>query len=222
MIEIPTFDKDGKPKDPTKVDGKLFGGEVRLRLIKEYVLMYEANQRQGTHSTKTRGEVAGSGAKPFRQKGTGRARQGSTQSGILRGGGVIHGPRPRLYGWAMPKKKKKAALDSAILGKLQDGEVRIIEDLEFSEPKTKQASALLKAMGVEGKCVIGLAEHNEAAYKSFRNIPKTQVVEARNFNPHLLVDGGVIVIAKAAFDQMLEARKDNTLSRTLAAAGSEG
>lgn len=206
MIEIPYYDADGQAKQALEVDETRFGEQVRLRLLKEAVLMYEANKRQGTSSTKTRGEVAGTNAKPWRQKGTGRARAGTAQSPLWRGGGVIHGPRPRHFGWTMPKKKRRMALDSAILAKLQDGEVLCVESIAHEAPKTRVAAKLLEAVGVEGKCLVGLERHDEVVFKSFRNIPGAQVADIRNLNAHQVIGGGKLLLTRAALDQLLESR----------------
>ncbi len=202
MIEIPYFDKDGKPLPPVKFDETVFGDKVRRRLLKEAILMFENNQRQGTHKAKSRAEVSGTGAKPWRQKGTGRARAGRKQSPIWVGGGVAHPPIPRFYGYSMPRKKRQLALASAMLAKLKDGEVRLIEAVAFDGPKTKRAKSLLTAMGIAGKCVVGVAKHDANAYLSFRNIPRAQIAEVRNFNPHQVIGGGVIVLTKPALDEL--------------------
>lgn len=207
MIEIPYFSRDGRALEPIRIDPRLFGDQVRMRLLKEAVILLENNRRQGSHKTKTRGEVAGSNAKPFRQKGTGRARQGCTQNPIMVGGGRAHGPRPRNYFRPMPKKKRRAAVDSAWLAKLQDGEVRCVEHIQFETPRTRDAAALLKAIGISGKCLVGLDQHSEPVWKSFRNIARARIDAVGNLDARQLLDGGVIVLSRAALDRLIAARQ---------------
>ncbi len=164
------------------VDLSKLGDKVLYRTLKEAVVMYQANRRQGTRSTKTRKEVAGSGRKPYRQKHTGRARAGSFQSPIWRGGGVVFGPRPRDFHYQLPRKMKRAALRSALLGKFLDGQVVVVEDLPREKPSTKQAFSLLKAAGAEKSALLVMLDHDPVVLKSFRNIPKVDVRRLADLN----------------------------------------
>ena len=202
-IQVPYFDKNGKALEPIEIDEATLGGLVRRRLLKEAILIFEANQRVGTHKVKTRAEVAGTNAKPWRQKGTGRARAGTVRSPIWRGGGVTHGPNPRSYRQDMPKKKKRVALQIALLAKLKDNEVICVESFGLEARKTRDAVSLLQTIGIEGKCLIGLEAYDKALHLSFRNIPHLRIDEVRNFNPHQMIGGGTILVTRAALDALL-------------------
>ena len=153
-----------------ELSAALFGAEVNKAVLHESVVNYLANQSQGTQSTKTRSEVAGGGKKPFRQKGTGRARQGSTRAPQWIKGGVALGPKPRDYSYTINKKVKKLAMISALSAKAEDGSVMVIDKLAMDEIKTKTISDMLKAMGVEGKALIVTNEMEKNVYLSARNI----------------------------------------------------
>src|SRR5262245_47744885 len=133
--------------------------------------MYQANRRVGTHETKTRGQVAGSTKKPWRQKGTGRARAGTRKSPLWRGGGIIFGPHPRDYSYAIPKAKRRLALRSALYSKFRDGEVVVVEGLKTEKPSTRYLAKLLKSLGVTGRCLIGLEALDHNLTLSARNLP---------------------------------------------------
>ena len=142
MIKVPVFDNSGKSLESVAVPEERFGGKVRRELLRDTIIMHEANRRRGTASTKTRGEVKGGGKKPWKQKHTGRARVGDIRSPIWKGGGVIFGPRPRDYSFSMHRKAKKVALQSAILSRLIDNEVVQVDKLEMDSPSTKKLTSL--------------------------------------------------------------------------------
>src|SRR3990167_2014370 len=144
-MEIPVYSKGGEKIDNLQLDDKKFGGPIRNKLLRDAVTMYEANKRQGTACTKTRGEVAGGGRKPWVQKHNGRARAGSIRSPLWKGGGVSFGPRPRDYSYAIPKKARKLALYTALSAKVRDNELVVIDNLNFDIPRTKQMLGILKA-----------------------------------------------------------------------------
>ena len=154
MLEVQMFDNDGGLLEKISLSEDKFGGKVHGSLLRDAILMYEANRRIGTASTKTRKEVSGGGKKPWKQKHTGRARAGSIRSPLWRGGGTVFGPKPRDYSYSIPKKAKKLALESAILAKLKDNEVVLIDKLEFDQPSTKRMVGLLKTLGIESSCLI--------------------------------------------------------------------
>jgi len=164
------------------LDGKPLGDTVKMRLLRQAVRMYEANQRLGTHSTKTRGEVSFSTRKPYKQKGTGNARRGDFNSPLLRKGGVIFGPKPRDYSHTLPRKALREALRSALSGKLRDGGIATLAGAGFGKPSTKTAAAALAGLGCDGTACIVLPAPSEPIWKSFRNIRGCKVVRAAELN----------------------------------------
>src|SRR6185503_20046416 len=153
QFTVPVRDAEGKEIEKLEVDGSKIDQRLRPRLLKEAVVMYQANRRVGTHETKTSGHVAGSTKKPWRQKGTGRARAGTRKSPLWRGGGIIFGPHPRDYSWSMPKSKRRLALRSALYSKFRDGEVVVVDGLKVEKPSTRYLAKLLKAVGAGGRCL---------------------------------------------------------------------
>ncbi len=206
MISVPYFDSEGNPGKAIEIDEAVFGSIVKKRLLREAVLMYQACRRSGTACTKTRAQVAGTGAKPFRQKGTGRARQGTRNSSPhQRGGGVAWGPKPRDYSYSIPKKAKKAALKSAVLLKMKSEKAVVIENLDADKPATARFAKLLKKMDITGSCLIGLAGYDENVYKSVRNISKVTVDETRNFNAYDIIRSRTLLLTKDALAALGEA-----------------
>src|SRR3954469_12834784 len=149
MIEVPVFNQKGDKVDTLQIDEQKFGGEVRTNLLKQALVMYHANQRQGTVKSKGRGEVAGSTKKMFRQKGTGNARTGGIRNPIKKGGGHVKQKTPKDWRQAMPKQARRAATHSAILSKLQSGDVRVLNEIKLDQPKTKLVAAMYKALGID-------------------------------------------------------------------------
>jgi large subunit ribosomal protein L4 len=206
MINVPYYDGEGNEGEPLEIDETVFGKVVKRLLMREAVLMYQACRRVGTACTKTRAQVSGSGKKPFRQKGTGRARRGTMRSAPLyRKGGVAWGPKPRDYSYSIPKKARKGALKSAILSKLKDNQTKIIEKLEAEEPKTGRFVKLLDKMGISGSCLVGLAEQNENIHKSIRNIKNVRIDETRNFNALEVLRSQTLLLTKDALAALQEA-----------------
>jgi large subunit ribosomal protein L4 len=185
-----------------EVDGSALGDQVKLRLLREVVRMYEANQRQGTLSTKTRGETNYTENKPYKQKGTGNARRGDRNSPLLRGGGVIFGPRPRDFGFALPRKALREALRSALSGKLRDGEVLALSSDAFTRPSTKTAASALKALGCDSSTCLVLPADHAGLWKSFRNIPKVSVVRASDLNAHQVLAHRQLVLVDDAWAKL--------------------
>ena len=175
----------------------VFGIEPNIPVMHQVVTAQLAAKRSGTHSTKTRREVRGGGAKPWRQKGTGRARAGSSNSPIWRGGGIAHGPKPRDYSQKTPKKMVKLALRSALSDRASDGNVIVVDAWNFDTPKTKDAVAALDAIGAEGKVLLVLGDADEAAYKSFRNLPDVHCLHVGELNTYDVLDSDVVVFTEA-------------------------
>lgn len=202
MLEIPMFDGNGSLLEEVPVSEESFGGKVRKVLLRDAIIMYEANRRHGTASTKTRGKISGGGKKPWAQKHTGRARAGSIRSPLWRGGGVVFGPHPRDYSYSIPRKAKKVALYSAILAKLQDNEVVLIDKLKFDCPSTKKMANLLKSVGIEGSCLIVIPNRDEAVWKSSRNIYGLMVMVASDLNAYDVVRHKKLLMAKDALEAL--------------------
>lgn len=198
-MDISVYNKEGEKIDSVQLDEEKFGGPVRNTLLRDAVLMYEANKRQGNASTKTKGEVAGGGKKPWVQKHTGRARAGSIRSPLWKGGGVVFGPKPRDYSYAIPKKAKKLALFSALAARVRDNELIVVEDLNFNAPKTKQMVGILKALGINGlRCLIVIPKADEKVWKSARNIPSVKVMSSAELNAYEVLKPEKILLTKEA------------------------
>ena len=188
----------------TEIDISPLGDKVKRRLLFDAVHMYEARKRVGTASTKTRSEVAGSSRKPWRQKGTGRARVGTRQNPVWRGGGVCHGPKPRDFGYSLPKKALREALKSAVLSKFNDDEVLVAETLSFDEPSTKRMAGLLKGAGVDAACLIVTSDRDRNLYLSCRNIRSVACMPVADLNAYDVLKYRYMVISQAACAQLLE------------------
>lgn len=203
VVEVPVRGAGGEDRGYRKVEVSKIDGRVRFRLLKEAVVMYRANQRVGTHSTKTRAEVAGSNKKPWRQKGTGRARAGTRKSPLWRGGGVVFGPHPRDYSYAIHRKQRRLAVRSALLSKFLDGEVVIVEGLDVEEPKTKLVASALRALGVERSCLIGTKGVQRKLVLAARNIPGVQVAPVSDFNALDVLRAHTILLTSGGFEELL-------------------
>ena len=193
MSSIDVKTQAGGSAGKVTLDDSMFGIEPNIGVMHQVVNAQLAARRAGTHSTKTRAEVAGGGAKPWRQKGTGRARHGSIRSPQWRGGGVAHGPRPRNYSQSTPKKMVKLALHSALSDRASEGAVIVVEGWTFDEPKTKDALAALGAIGADGKVLVVLGAGDDNAWKSFRNIPTVHCLRAGELNTYDVLDSDVVV-----------------------------
>jgi large subunit ribosomal protein L4 len=185
-----------------ELDETPFGDRVLYRTLKDAVVMYQANQRQGTVNTRGRSEVRGSNKKPWRQKHTGRARAGDRKSPIWRGGGTVFGPHPRDFSYHMPKKARRVALRSALYGKLADGEVVVADLGEFPAPSARAARKVLTDLGSPRRALVVLAEPNENVWKSFRNFPGVVVRAAAELCAHDVAAGGVLIAENAAMDAL--------------------
>ena len=201
MLEVAIRDTTGNTLGQAKVDEEVLGGHVRPKVMHQAVVRHLGNRRVGSHCTKTRGEIAGSTKKPWRQKGTGRARAGTKKSPIWVGGGVIFGPKPRDYRTAMPKKARRAARRSAVLAKLQDGEVVVVEALDLATVKTKEVASVLKNLGLSGMTtLIVTAMSDKTLYLSARNIPGVTVTTAADMNTYDVLRHKRVLMTRAALD----------------------
>ena len=181
-----------------------FGGRVLYRTLKDAVVMYQANKRQGTVQTKGRSFVAGSRKKPWKQKHTGRARAGDRKSPIWRGGGVVFGPHPRDYSYHMPVQARRVALRSALAGKAADREIVVADLPRFDAPASKTARALLADLGAPRRALVVIAEPNENLWKSFRNFPNLAVRTAADVCALDVVNGGLVIVEPAALDALAQ------------------
>lgn len=198
MATLNITDSAGKPQGTMEVADNVFAIEPNTYAMHQVVRSQMAMLRQGTHSTKTRGQVSGGGRKPFRQKGTGRARQGSTRAAQFRHGGVVFGPHPRSYAFRVPSKVVKLAMRSAVSGKLADSELFVVDNFDFEKPCTKQAVAFLKALDITGRVTVVVNDEDVNAFLSFRNIKKANVIAASEVNTYDLVDNAALVMTKDA------------------------
>lgn len=174
-------------------------------LVHEAVRRVLASFRQGTHDTKTRSEVRGGGRKPWRQKGTGRARAGSIRSPLWKGGGVVFGPHPRDYDFDIPKKQRRKALFASLTYKAESGEIYILDDFAPDVPKTREAHEILKKAELAGRRVtLAIAKEEHITGLSFRNLPNVMVVEVESLNPYFVLNNQALVFTKAAFERMKE------------------
>ena len=202
MPKVDVVSAAGKKVGTRDLSPEVFEAKVSVPLMHQVVLAGFASIRRGTHSTKTRGEVSGGGRKPWRQKGTGRARQGSNRSPQWTGGGVVHGPRPRDHDLRVNKKMKRGALRSALTDALTSGKLSVVQDLAFDAPKTKAAVEVLDTLDLEGKVLLVLPVPTDtgAVEKSFRNIQGVRVAYARSLGVYEVIAADHLVITESALD----------------------
>lgn len=207
MPEVDVVDRNRKAVSKVNVPEEIFAAKHGPGLVHDAVVNHLANRRQGTACTKNRSLVRGGGRKPFRQKGTGRARQGSTRSPLQRGGGTVFGPTPRSYAYAMPKKMKRAALRAAFSAKFSGGEITVVEDLNIEEAKTRRVADLIRGLGLTGRLTFILPEKDEVLERASRNIPMVKVLRVGQIGVYDVVNGGHLVITAPALQKMEEVYK---------------
>jgi large subunit ribosomal protein L4 len=198
------YDRDGKESGTIELPPSVFNVPVNEAVLHQAVRRQQANDRQGTHETKTRGEVSGGGKKPWKQKGTGRARQGSTRAPQWRHGGVVFGPHPRSYEQKMPRKQRRLALRSALSVKSQEGAVRIVEEIALEAPKTSVVAGLFDEMGAGARTLFVIPEHDLMLEKSTRNLAGVKTILATNLNPTDVLIADTIVFTRSALTQVEE------------------
>lgn len=204
MPTIDVKDWNGKKVGSVELPDEIFAYPYKEHLIHEAVRNYLASLRQGTHKTKTRSEVSGSGKKPFRQKGTGRARQGGNRPPIHRHGGTVFGPVPRDYSYKMNAKEKKNALKAALSKRVKEGNLVLLSNLAIDDAKTKSLAEKVKGIGVEGKALLVDSMENTNAVLASRNNPKLHFVDASNVNVYDVVNSRYIVLSQAALERLTE------------------
>lgn len=203
MPTVGLFNKEGQKVGDIQLSEDIFAAPINTYTMHQVVVAQLANKRQGTQSAKTRAEVSGGGIKPWRQKGTGRARQGSTRSPQWIHGGIVFAPKPRDYSMSIPKKMRRVALKSALSSKVADNNIIVLESLELAAPKTKEVVAMLNAFGVK-KTLIVTAEVNENAYKSARNIEGVEIMPVNNINVYDLLKYEKFIVTKDAVSKIEE------------------
>jgi large subunit ribosomal protein L4 len=203
MIEVPVYNLKGEKLESMQVDEAKLGGEVRKNLLKQALVMYHANQRQGTVRTLARGEVAGSTRKLFRQKGTGNARTGGIRNPIKVGGGHAKQKRPKDWRQGMPKKARQLATKSAILSKLQSSDVRVVDSIALDQPKTKLVAQMYKALGIDRSCLLALQGRDENIERSARNIDRTTLTTVSQLNAWDILRNRTLLLTKAGLEQIL-------------------
>jgi large subunit ribosomal protein L4 len=196
--------QEGAEAGSVELAEAVFGITVNGAVLHQAVVRQLASARQGTHATKTRGEVRGGGRKPYRQKGTGRARQGSIRSPQWRGGGTVFGPTPRSHALDMPRKQRRLALRSALAAKAQDGVIQVVEALDYTEPKTRLLAAFLDQAGAGRRVLLVVAEHSDNLELSARNIPQLKVVLASNVNVRDVLIAETLIFTRAALGAVTE------------------
>ncbi|PRS03534.1 50S ribosomal protein L4 [Bacillus atrophaeus] len=204
MPKVALYNQNGSTAGDIELNASVFGIEPNESVVFDAILMQRASLRQGSHKVKNRSEVRGGGRKPWRQKGTGRARQGSIRSPQWRGGGVVFGPTPRSYSYKLPKKVRRLAIKSALSSKVVDNNIVVLEGLTLDAVKTKEMAAILKGLSVEKKALIVTADVNETVSLSARNIPGVTVVQADGINVLDVVNHEKLLITKAAVEKVEE------------------
>lgn len=205
MPKVTLFKQDGTQAGEVALKEAIFGVEPNEAVIFEAVVMQRASLRQGTHAVKNRSAVSGGGRKPWRQKGTGRARQGSIRSPQWVGGGVVLGPTPRSYSYKLPKKVRRLALNSVLSQKVLDQKFVVVDELVFEAPRTKEFKQVLANLNINSKTLLVLEGDNEAAYLSARNIPNVKVIDDENVNVLDVINADQVLITKAALSTVEEA-----------------
>jgi large subunit ribosomal protein L4 len=207
MAELPLYSREGKSAGTVSVDEKLFGEKVKKRLLHQVVVIHEANQREGNAHTKTRGEVEGSTKKPWPQKHTGMARAGTKRSPIWVKGGIVFGPRKREYRMTITGSMRRAALDSALLGKILDKQVSVIEAVELEKPRTKRMAALMKSIGFTRTVLLALPKHSPNVNLSARNLQDLTVRPVLELNAYDVLKHRDLLLTKEALDLLVARRK---------------
>ncbi|HYO09027.1 MAG TPA: 50S ribosomal protein L4 [Tepidisphaeraceae bacterium] len=203
MIEVPVYNLAGDKIDTMQVDEAKLGGEVRKNLLKQALVMYHANQRQGSVRTLARGEVAGSTRKMFRQKGTGNARTGGIRNPIKKGGGHAKQKRPKDWRQAMPKKARQLATKSAILSKFQSADVRVIDQIKLDGPKTKPVAEMFKKLGIDRSVVVAINGRDENLERSARNIDRTTLTTVEQLNAWDILRSRTLLLTRDGLEKIL-------------------
>ena len=209
-VELPIFDKSGKEVGTYSVDISAIANRISVQLLHDAVVMYRANLRQGSATTKSRADVAGHKKKMYRQKGTGNARAGHVRSGVRRGGGHIFAKKPRDWSYRLPRKALQVATRMAVASKINDSKVMLIDALSADVPKTKEAAAVLKALSIEGSVLVAVESYNVDLYKSFRNIEGVRILPVAEINAYEVLRPKRLLMTKAALEQFVASIPEKT------------
>ena len=204
MPKVAVYNINGEQVGEIELNDAVWGIEPNKYVLHQAVVMQLASRRLGTHATKTRGMVRGGGRKPWRQKGTGRARHGSIRSPIWRGGGTVFGPHPRKYGFSLPKKVRRLAMKSALSSRVKSNDILVLDSLDMSVPKTKEMVKILSNLNIDKKALIVTAEYNENVFKSARNIPYVTQLKADKLNVYDVLNHQKLIITKDAVAKIEE------------------
>ena len=210
MIEVPVFNQSGQEIEKLQVDENQLGGKVNKPLLKQAIVMYHANKRQGTVRTKARGEVAGSTRKLYKQKGTGNARTGGIRNPIKVGGGHAKNKRPKDWRLAMPKKARRAARNSALLAKIQANEIRVVDAINLEQPKTKLMAQVFKALGIDRSCLFAIDGRNEVLERSARNLDRAKLTTVNQLNAWDILQTRTLLLTRAGLQQILSGETTET------------
>ena len=202
MATVPLLTGEGQANGMVEVRASVAESPINVAVMHQALVRQRANGRQGTHDTLTRGEVRGGGRKPHRQKGTGRARQGSIRAPHYRGGGTVFGPTPHGYDQRMPRKQRRLALRSAVAAAIADGRLRVVEGLTFETPKTARMAAFLRTVEAGRRVLLITAQANLPLERSCRNIPELQLLRAVNLNVHDLLSAETVLVTRDAMEQV--------------------
>jgi large subunit ribosomal protein L4 len=199
MLSVPVYNEAGEQIGSEQIDEELLGGRVNPALLKQAIVMYQRNRRQGTVATRGRGEVEGSTRKIYRQKGTGRARMGTIRTCVRRGGGVAFAKKPRDFHTTMPRQMRRLARNQAVLAKIQSQDALIVDGLRLEAPRTARVAALLRKVNAERGCVLATAAPDPILYKSGRNIPRTAVRPVSEINAYDILSRRKLIFTREAF-----------------------
>ena len=204
MLKAPVHDSKGKMVSEIELKSEIFESKIVESLVHQMVRLHLAEKRGGNASTKTRKDVRGGGVKPWRQKGTGRARAGSIRSPLWRGGGVVFGPSPRDFSFKVPKKAKRLALKSALSAKAKDSQILVLKSFNLKEPKTKDVFEVLKKINAKKKTMVILTSKDGLAKKSIKNIPKVKAIDVEQINVYDVVDNEILIFTQDALGALSE------------------
>jgi len=203
MIELAVYNREGKELEKVQIDPAVLGSVVRSALLKQAIVMYHANKRQGTAANRDRGLKAGSTRKLYKQKGTGRARVGNNRTCVRKGGGVAFAKYARDFSQRMPKKQRRLARNSAILSKIKTNDIMVIDKIEFAAPKTKDFALILKNLKIDRSCLVAIEDYNQNVYKSVRNLPRVEILEVDQLNAGDICNKRKLLLTKKSLESLV-------------------
>lgn len=212
MLEVPVYNTNGEKVDTLKIDEEVFGKSVNTSLLKQAVVAYHANKRQGTVATRSRGMVEGSTKKLFRQKGTGNARRGARRTNVVKGGGVAFAKKPHDYGKKMPRKMRRAALRTALLAKIMGEDLMVLDSLTMDAPKTSEMAGVMGRLGINRSCLLAIADRDTNVYLSGRNIADLTVKIAEELNAFEVVTRMKMLATREAMEALVKMAKQEVAS----------